>query len=221
MARRAEQRAAVREGAGAMMIVTAYDRDTAAFDDLLPLFKLHARIENVEEDSLCTQYLRSAVSAFENATGRDVFPTTRTYSGSLAGDAYGGGSGCGCPVVPGGWYGYGAPLPAIDFTRGRVTSVTVEADGVAVPADQYSVMRSAAPKAIGCRVSSSSIGSCEVKIVSGFATSADLPDDVRQFILDAAAALYEVRELANTQSVSEAEFLPLYLVDAWRIPTVV
>jgi hypothetical protein len=201
-----------------MMIVTAYARETSAFDDLLPLFKLHARIENVEEDALCVQYLRAAVSAFENATGRDVFPTTRTYSGSFTDGSLDHLKACPCPAVPG--CGHGR-MPGFDFVRGRVTSLAVTVDGDPAPADQYIVSRGAQPKAIGCRVTSSTLAACDVAIVSGFPTSADLPDDVRQFILDAAAALYEVRELANTQSVSEADFLPLYLVDAWRIPSVV
>jgi hypothetical protein len=186
------------------------------------LFKLHSRIEQTLEDALCVQYLRAAVAATENRLSRDVFPTTRTFSGTLddgrlhrpgCGYTYG----CACPTSAG--WGH---VPFFDFARGRARSVAVTVNTgdppapVPVPIDQYTVVQPAGDKAAGCRITSPTLGACDVTITSGWANSAELPDDLRQFILVAAGAHYEVRELANyQQAVQDADFLPTYLLDSW------
>lgn len=185
----------------------------AMIAEIMPLFKLHARIENTDEDVLLARYIGAAISAAENYLMRDVWPTVRTWEGTLTMF-----SGYPPPVYP-----LGALLPPQPFIvrRGRARTLTItDADDVAVPVDQYAVIMSADPKTWGFQIApAAELNGVTVVAETGFADFASMPDDLQQFILVAAGAMYEVRELANygggSAGVTTAAFLPLYLLDTW------
>jgi hypothetical protein len=119
--------------------------------------------------------------------------------------------------------GHGHHLHAQPFIArcGRARDLVItDATGAGVAPDQYQAITSADPKTWGFQIAPlATMEGVTVVANTGFADFASMPDDLQEFILVAAAAMYEVRELANygggMQAVSTAAFLPLYLLDTW------
>ena len=183
----------------------------ALIAEILPLFKLHSRIENTTEDTLLPRYVGGAVMAAENYLLRDVWPTTRVWTGDLPLNLYTGMEARGLNS-----------RYERDFVvrRGRaVVSLKDGTGGVLDPAT-YVLLASADPKTWGFQVSPvSDLTGIEITAVLGFPTYAEMPDDLQLFLLQAAGAMYEVRELANygaaAQGVETASYIPTYLLDSW------
>jgi hypothetical protein len=193
----------------------------AVIAEVLPLLKLHARIETgTAEDLLLARYIGMAVSSAENYLLRDVWPTTRVWEGDLMAGHY-------LPDYAMSGYGISALTsanfpPAFIVRRGRARSLTIlDSEGVTLPADQVSVLSSADPKTWGFQLFARGVALNGIKVTAelGFASFAEMPDDLQGFILAAAAAYYEVRELANygggSAAVDTASFMPTYLLDSW------
>jgi hypothetical protein len=181
-----------------MITLTKFEQTRdALIAEILPIFKAHARIDNTDEDTtLLPRYIGGAIGAAENYLMRDIFPTVREWTG---------GTDCG-----GTW----------SVRRGRAKVITVQNGGVDVDPAGYTVVTSADPKTWGFEITSvSALNGAVVHAEFGFSTFAEMPSDLQDFILQAAGALYEVRELANygagAAGVATAEFLPLYLLDTW------
>jgi hypothetical protein len=194
----------------------------AVIAEVLPLLKLHARIETGNaEDPLLARYIGMAVSSAENYLLRDVWPTVRVWEGDLMAGHY----------LPDGMAGYGMGFalnsatwpPAFIVRRGRARALTIlDSAGVTLPAgDAYAVLTSADPKTWGFQLFARGVALNGIKVTAemGFASFAEMPDDLQGFILAAAAAYYEVRELANygggSAGVDTAAFMPTYLLDSW------
>jgi hypothetical protein len=192
----------------------------AVIAEVLPLLKLHARIETgAAEDLLLARYIGMAVASAENYLLRDVWPTTRTWEGDLMAGHY-------LPDYAMSGYGVSALTSALAppfiVRRGRARSLTIlDSAGVTLPADQVAVLSSADPKTWGFQLFSRGVALNGIKVTAelGFASFAEMPDDLQGFILAAAAAYYEVRELANygggSAGVDTASFMPTYLLDSW------
>lgn len=191
------------------------DRDDLVAE-ILPLFKLHAKVENTDEDTLLPRYIGGGVNAAENYLMRDVWPTIRVWTGDL-------------PLYQstGGYrpaYGpdFGVPGCAQAFVvrRGRATVTLTDADGQALDPSTYRLLSSADPKTWGFQVTPiSDLAGITISATLGFPTFSGMPDDLQLFILQAAGAAYEVRELANygaaAQGVEIASYIPTYLLDSW------
>jgi hypothetical protein len=186
-------------------------RDTL-LAEILPLFKLHARIEHTDEDVLLPRYIGGAIGAAENYLLREVYPTLATWNGDLTmgGDRV--------PVERAYAYGfYASSSPAFSVRRGRARTLTLVDAAGAIALDRYSVIASADPKTWGFQITPlADLNGITLTAELGFADFASMPDDLQGFILAAAGALYEVRELANYgPAVAQAEFLPTYMLDSW------
>jgi hypothetical protein len=174
-------------------------------DALLPLLKQHSRIEHALEDDLLKQYLDAALGAAENYLGRDVVASERKYVGAAR---------------------------TFDYRRGLVRSLEIkDADDNAVAwSRDWRIAYMNHDKTPGLRIDMARYCTCPfgddlaewtggdytLLLKGGYETPEKMPADVRQFVLVAAAAMYEVRELANyTSTVQDADFLPLHLLAAW------
>ena len=180
--------------------------------EILPLFKLHARLENSDEDALLPRYIGGAINAAENYLQRDVWPTTREWTGDLllyqSTGAY-------RPA-----YGLdysAAACRAFVVRRGRATVTLADAQGQTLDPTMFHLLSSADPKTWGFQITAhADLVGITVTATLGFPTFAGMPDDLQLFVLDAASAAYEVRELANygaaAQGVETASYIPTYML---------
>lgn len=198
--------------------LTALAQDRAPLiAEIMPLFKLHARITNTDEDLLNERYIGAGVAAAENYLLRDVWPTTRTWLGDLMLCAYG--------ARYAGRYtqftGDSGHHHGFVVRRGRARTLTlVDAASNPVPPENYRLVMSADPKTWGFELAPlADLAGVTVTAATGWLTYADMPDDLQAFVLQAAAAYYEIRELANygggVQATSVAPVIPTYLLDSW------
>lgn len=164
--------------------------------ELVTLFKSHARIEDDTQDAVIAVYLKAAVAALENYTHRDVFLHTRKYKAS------------------GGLF--------FNWRRGAYDAIVVkDATGADVTATAE-VKHSKGAHGVGFQLDISAVGGAysTVELVGGYSTYATMPSDFLAFVLQAAGMFYEVREVLNyTSMVQHADQLPMYLIDAWVIPS--
>jgi hypothetical protein len=179
-------------------------RDVAPLlDEAVPLLKQHARIEHDLEDALLAQYVEAAIDAAEHFLDRDVAPSVRKYLGNME--------------------------QGFAYRRGFVRSIkveTVHGQPVSWQTD-WRVAYDRHPRTWGLIVDLRCYCRCPcddgwgaapehfVLIEGGLESWKDTPADVRQFILAAASAMYEVREIANYTKVEDAAFLPLHLLASW------
>lgn len=187
----------VRSTMGTVEVLSVvYDTPQADYADLfVDDFLQHARIEDsTGQESVIRRYIRAAIDVAENYTNRDVYPRTRTYRASD------------------GTY--------FEWRRGIYSALVVtDANSVDVSGDLTYVV-SGGEKGTGfvfdLEGTASPIG---VEVSSGYPDPELMPGDLYVAILTFAAMLYEMRETANyTAMVQHAEVLPMYLLDAWRIP---
>ena len=199
--------------------LTSFTQDPAAkasiVAEILPLLKAHSRIEYPDDDAgVLPIYIGGGVNAAENYLLRDVWPTTRVWTGDLYQSlgyrqpAYG--------------LNYSGACAPSDFVvrRGRAAVTVTDAEGAALDPATYYLYASADPKTWGFQLSPiADLVGITVTAVLGFPTYSGMPDDLQLFILTAAAAAYEVRELANygaaAQGVETASYIPAYLLDSW------
>jgi hypothetical protein len=191
---------------GRMWNLVSLKREPGPFvDALLPLLKQHSRIEHDLEDGLLQQYIAAGFDAAENYLGRDVITTEREYVGAAR---------------------------TFDYRRGLVRDLQIKdanGDPVAWSRD-WRIAYMNHDKTPGLRIDMARYCTCPfgddlaewtggdytLTLAGGYESPEKVPADVRQFVLVAAAAMYEVRELANyTSTVQDADFLPLHLLAAW------
>ena len=177
-----------------MMTLVGFTQERDALvEEILPLFKQHARLrpDDTSEDALCSLYIAAAIGAAENYLLRDVFPTERQWSGNFS--------------------------ESFVARHGRASAV-VMTNG-AGPVTDYQTVGSPDPKTWGFElVPGASVSGATLHASTGWDTFAEMPPDLQQFILVAASAFYEVRELSNSGgsiASQPAAFLPLYLLDSW------
>jgi hypothetical protein len=179
-------------------------RDVDAFvTAALPVFKAHARIEHNLEDALLKQYLEAALDAAEHFLDRDVALSERVYLGNMG--------------------------RGFTYRRGFVRSLKVtDLSDVDIPLDptwrfDYNNHERTPGLTIDlrcycrCACLDSEAFPVQHKLLlgGGYDTWARTPGDVRQFVLASAAAMYEVREVANYSKVEDATFLPVNLLASW------
>jgi hypothetical protein len=179
-------------------------REVQAFvDAALPVFKAHSRIEHAIEDPLLKQYLEAALDAAEHALDRDVVASERVYVGSMTmGFAYKRGFVRKLKVTD--LVGADVPFASdwrLDYNHHERTP------GLFVDLQRYCRCE--------CVADGGAVREHKLLLGGGYETWAETPADVRQFVLVAAAAMYEVRELANYAKVEDAAFLPLHLLASW------
>jgi hypothetical protein len=183
-------------------------RDVAPFlAAALPVLKAHARIEHNLEDALLEQYLEAAFDAAEHYLDRDVVQSERVYLGNMG--------------------------RGFVYRRGFVRSLKVtDLADVDVPIDpawrfEYNHHERTPGLTIDlrcyCRCACLDFEAFPVQhkllLAGGYESWARTPADVRQFVIAAASAMYEVREIANYAKVEEAAFLPLHLLASWANPS--
>jgi hypothetical protein len=180
--------------------LTGFEQDRAALiAEIMPVFKMHARLANTDEDMVVERYIGAAVAAAENYLMRDVWPTTRTWTGDL----------CMNPAQP------------FVVRRGRARTLTLtDAQSAPIAPASYAVLASADPKTWGFQIAArADLTGITVVSETGWLTLADMPDDLQLFLQQAAAAFSEVRELANygggVQATAIASYIPTYLLDSW------
>jgi hypothetical protein len=202
--------------------LTMFEQDrTPLIAEIKPLLVQHARVSNTDEDLLIERYIGGAINAAENYLQRDVWPTVREWTGDL-GYSYGYAYGYGGGYQIFDRYPYYQPPTPSDFVVRRGRAVVTIADANNQPQDPatYQLLSSVDPKTWGFQISAiAQLTGINVHAILGWPTFAEMPDDLQAFILQAAAAQYEVRELANygagVQGVETAPFIPLYLLDSW------
>jgi len=187
-----------------MMVLSEFQQTREPLvTEILPLFKQHARLNpgDTSEDALCSIYVAGAIGAAENYLLRDVFPTLRTWTGDLSLRDYGDAS----PFVA---------------RLGRASDLSFSVGEDVVDPTRYTVRQSVDPKTWGFEiVPGSDVNGGTLVATLGWETFAAMPPDLQQFILVAASAFYEVRELGNytggVGAVAQADFLPTYLLASW------